>query len=201
MLIVISANCRLQNNNTNDFGMNAEELNIIPAVEHTSAIDLPPEQISFCNLCDTRFINAEYNYLICVRCNNRFHQIDDCKFGICIVQDQKQGVFCSMRCCRNVEVYEVEIIGETTKYYRVRWNNDDVTLKPKSKMNKLAEYYKLVTLWQQRENVTSTLQNDDGAANCTCVTCGRIIEKESGSPIQVADVFYCTKECYEERKQ
>ncbi len=64
-----------------------------------------------------------------------------------------------------LEVYEVEIIGESSAYYKVRWSNDDVSNKAKKRMNTMAEYYKLVTLWKEKQSYASISTSSTSSAS------------------------------------
>jgi hypothetical protein len=134
--------------------------NIIPTDESNveMQIDIPnphipptspiPENIG-CSICDAPIL-PEHPPNRCTRCKKYYHTLDKCKYGPCQVQDAS-GTFCSQKCLTNVQVYELEIIGETPAFYKVRWNNGDVSTKSKKRMNSMAEYYKLITIWRQTQ--------------------------------------------------
>lgn len=111
-----------------------------------------PENI-ICHICDI-LISSPGTPNQCFRCKNYYHIQTECRFWQCHLIDGN-NTYCSMKCLTNVQVYEVEIVGETSKYFKVRWNNGAETKKTKAKMLKVAEYTKIIKLWQDQHPVTS----------------------------------------------
>lgn len=56
-----------------------------------------------------------------------------------------------MPCYKKWDKFEVQIIGETGHYYKVLYNNGDKGMKSKAKMNVVAEYYKLICIYNQHK--------------------------------------------------
>lgn len=116
---------------------------------------LTPDKVvpnnNICVLCD-EMINDSNDAGRCVRCTKYFHQPTNCKYGMCTVK-LDDNTYCSMKCCKNWEVYEVKILSETAKYYRILWSNGAVSNKSKNKMRSLAEYFKIVTIWKENQTI------------------------------------------------
>lgn len=112
---------------------------------------LPKPFVGICKVCEKSTEEAQ-NTLICNRCNSIMHHPSLCKYGTSYYYDQSsEKYFCNYTCFKEVDIYEVEIVGENSKHYRVRCNDGEIRLKAKSVMNKLAEYYKLVTVYKQKK--------------------------------------------------
>jgi hypothetical protein len=100
-----------------------------------------------CCICDQK-INLIQKVITCGSCNREMHDAASCIYGIVQYQDAKsQILYCAISCFKDWPKFEVEITGETERFYKVKYNNGECGVKAKSIMNTLAEYYKIVTIY------------------------------------------------------
>jgi hypothetical protein len=141
--------------------------------------------INLCKICELP-INSDSIILRCFRCNCTMHGNlsgkSQCTYGITQFHDVKSGgIYCSMACFRNWSRFEVEIYGASNKYYKVKYNNGDLGKISKSKADKLAEYYKLVTIYKKKQ-ASSPIVIDDSNSIDSSPKLSRSLSSQSEPP-------------------
>lgn len=102
-----------------------------------------------CNMCLVP-IPVNSSYAICARCNSNIHLRDDCMCGsVQIAADD--FIYCSRKCWRNTQSYEVSIISEKGHYYNVLWNTNEVSKVLKRTFNKYLDNYAIIKRWQNQK--------------------------------------------------
>jgi hypothetical protein len=100
-------------------------------------------------------------------------------------------IYCSKRCAANTQIYEVEIVSETAKYYNVLWSNNEVSSKLKSKMNLLVEYVKIVDEWRIKANAITTTCSTDISENKSRRDRLRFRKPSSSSKVSLKSAIPC----------
>jgi hypothetical protein len=111
-----------------------------------------------CCICEIMIENKQ-EILKCgtLKCQRNMHSANDCLYGITQYYDNHgRKSYCSISCFKGWTVYEVEILGEKDKNYKIKLNTGKIVYKSKSKVNKLAEFYKMVCIYNKK----TQLQND-----------------------------------------
>jgi hypothetical protein len=106
-------------------------------------------------------INNDQEIINCISCKREMHSANQCIYGITqYYDDRNQQSYCSLSCCKRWPVFEVEIVGERGKNYRIKLNTGEIIIKSKAKVNKLAEYYKIVSIYNDKK---LQLSNDNSS--------------------------------------
>lgn len=132
----------------------AEANAIVSSVDSDDNATLPDPTQRICYICDTSIENNQ-ELLNCMNCKRNMHTGSQCVYGITqYYDDRNKSFYCSVSCFKRWTIYEVEILGEKGKNYRIKLNTGEIIYKSKAKANKLAEYYKIISIYNNK-----TLQN------------------------------------------
>ena len=165
--------------------------NPIILVPNTSSFTLPgssptnPSSLDHkCAICDQELSSSSV-FIKCSQCDSRMHRASECIYGIIQYHDEKtKSDYCSLACFKKYTIFEVEIVGEAARNYKIKYSNGDIMTKGKRLVEKHAEFYKILTIYRQQKHkkavaspidVTSTspehpsLPNIFSSSQCCCV--------------------------------
>jgi transposase InsO family protein len=125
---------------------------IILASQNSSFTSLGSSSLDHkCAMCDQELSSSSV-FIKCNRCNSKMHCASECIYGIIQYRDEKtKSDYCSLACFKKYDLFEVEIVGETTRNYKIKYSNGDIMAKAKRIVEKHAEFYKILTIYRRNK--------------------------------------------------